>query len=74
MKFSGCLPLLAEQKSRHSCFCTLLPVTTLLCLVLFVGSAYIAPDYRQLIVVASTKGCLGGRSSRCCRKLKNLEV
>lgn len=46
------LPFLAEAKSRNSCLCTLFPTASLLCLVLFLGSAYVAPDYREVCCLA----------------------
>ena len=46
--FSLQLPLLAEQKSRNSRLCRIFPTVSLLCLVLFVGSAYVAPHYREV--------------------------
>ncbi|EXC29927.1 hypothetical protein L484_015120 [Morus notabilis] len=47
MKPSYFLSLLVDSHSRRSCFCSLIPAASLLCLVYFIGSAFIAPDYKE---------------------------
>ncbi|KAJ7973621.1 Lysine ketoglutarate reductase trans-splicing-like protein, putative (DUF707) [Quillaja saponaria] len=46
MKSSGCAFILADSKSCRSCLCSIFPAASLLCVVLFVGTAYLAPDYK----------------------------
>ncbi|XP_043718661.1 uncharacterized protein LOC122666682 [Telopea speciosissima] len=47
MKTSKRLSLPADPKSRRSCLCTLLPAASLLCLVFFIGSIFVATDYTE---------------------------
>uniref|UniRef100_A0A1U7Z1N8 Uncharacterized protein LOC104589368 isoform X2 n=1 Tax=Nelumbo nucifera TaxID=4432 RepID=A0A1U7Z1N8_NELNU len=46
MKIPNCVSVLADPKSRRSCLCSLLPTALLLFLVFFIGSAFIATDYK----------------------------
>ncbi|XP_015875659.1 uncharacterized protein LOC107412399 isoform X2 [Ziziphus jujuba] len=66
MKFSECVYLLADSKSRRSCFCTILPAALLLCLVFFIGNAFIAPDYKQKLSVWGLTGSLQNFKSNKC--------
>ncbi|XP_023001860.1 uncharacterized protein LOC111495920 isoform X1 [Cucurbita maxima] len=59
------LPLLAEQKSRNSRLCRIFPIASLLCLVLFVGSAYVAPDYRERIPRWGIDGLVSSKFNKC---------
>lgn len=47
MKLSDCVSVLADPKSRRTCFCSLFPTAALLCVVFFLGSAFIATDYKE---------------------------
>ncbi|XVE90552.1 hypothetical protein DITRI_Ditri20bG0086800 [Diplodiscus trichospermus] len=44
MKSIDCLPLVTERKSWSSCLCSLIPATSLLCVIYFIGSSYVAPE------------------------------
>ncbi|KAK9292520.1 hypothetical protein L1049_020493 [Liquidambar formosana] len=44
MKSSKYVSLLTDPKRKRSCLCTLLPAASLLCLVFFIGSAFIVTD------------------------------
>ncbi|KAF3452450.1 hypothetical protein FNV43_RR02883 [Rhamnella rubrinervis] len=53
-----CVSVLADQKVRRSCFCTILPAASLLCVVFFIGSAYIAPDHKEKLSLWGITGSL----------------
>ncbi|KAJ7978256.1 Lysine ketoglutarate reductase trans-splicing-like protein, putative (DUF707) [Quillaja saponaria] len=50
MKSFGPPFFLADSKSWRSCLCSIFPAATLLCVVIFVGTAYLAPDYKEKLL------------------------
>ncbi|KAM6577318.1 hypothetical protein CsatB_029155 [Cannabis sativa] len=51
MKSPDFVSLLADSHSRRSCFCSLVPATSLLCLVFLLGNAFIAPIYKEKLSI-----------------------
>ncbi|KAJ4954376.1 hypothetical protein NE237_011159 [Protea cynaroides] len=47
MKTSKRLSLSADPKTRRSCLCTLLPTASLVCVIFFMGSMFVATDYKE---------------------------
>ena len=49
--FPSQVSFLADPNSRRSCLCSIFPTASLLCLVFFIGSAFIAPDYKEVVAI-----------------------
>ena len=49
--FPSQVSFLADPNSRRSCLCSIFPTASLLCLVYFIGSAFIAPNYKEVVAV-----------------------
>lgn len=68
MKPSDFASLIADPHSRRSCFCSLVPAASLLCLVYFIGSAFIAPDYKERLSVWGVTDTLQNLKLNKCKK------
>ena len=51
LNFPSQVSFLADPNSRRSCLCSIFPTASLLCLVFFIGSAFIAPDYKEVVAI-----------------------
>ena len=49
--FPSQVSFLADPNSRRSCLCSIFPTASLLCLVYFIGSAFIAPNYKEVVAI-----------------------
>ncbi|PIA29841.1 hypothetical protein AQUCO_05800129v1 [Aquilegia coerulea] len=59
--------LLRDSKSRRSCLCSLLPTALLLCLVFFIGSAFIATDYKEKLTRLRIADSMQDNTSNMCK-------
>ncbi|XP_065635086.1 uncharacterized protein LOC112012569 isoform X4 [Quercus suber] len=66
MKKSDCVSFLADPNSRRSCLCSIFPTASLLCLVFFIGSAFIAPDYKEKLSIWGLGGSLQNSAVSNC--------
>ncbi|XP_030971121.1 uncharacterized protein LOC115991513 isoform X1 [Quercus lobata] len=66
MKKSDCVSFLADPNSRRSCLCSIFPTASLLCLVYFIGSAFIAPNYKEKLSIWGLGGSLQNSAVSNC--------
>ncbi|KAI3853577.1 hypothetical protein MKW98_025094 [Papaver atlanticum] len=68
MKFlSNSVSLLVDPKFRRSCLCSLVPTASLLCLVFFFGSAFIATDNKDKITRWGMRDSIESDQSDTCK-------
>ncbi|XP_041017368.1 uncharacterized protein LOC121259713 isoform X1 [Juglans microcarpa x Juglans regia] len=65
MKFD-CVTVFADPNGRRSCLCSIFPTASLLCLVFFVGSAFVSPNYKEKLSLWEIGGSLqNSKFSKC---------